>query len=526
MAENTGADILRQRTEYLYAHEGMPWSDAEAQARAEHPELNTTTPEAPTVQQEQNTPEPAGDTPRLAKLWNVADMERPRPIQWLARHRVPRGAITVLVGDEGIGKSLLWVWLASKITTGQAAPEFGIKAGKPGHIVLFLAENGFTDMDLPRMEAAGVDTSYVHPYCTDADGSGTPPLDLFAVNDIMHADYTPSLIVADPWLDMVPSDLSVKDGQQAKRALRPWRELAVKTNAGVLLVCHTNRTDSANVRDKYGATAELRKTARMTLFAQIDEESERLTIGPEKSNVVARGVPASEFTIHGVPKDGFEDDVPVLEFAGVSEKTAADLVVEKWEADRPEQTTRRTAAQKWLESYLKAHGPSKRQDVISAAAEHEYSPKTLLRSLKKLGGTSKDLPVKPRQTLWSLPVQDTSDSRDSQDTDQEQDPISLEGVPTDPTVTDLHKRNVSTRQSGQSGQSGHLQKHRVPTANLTTAETVLDYISPDVALSAKAVAQGVPGVDPETVLSHLDTLLLRGLVMRDQKGNYLRKVAA
>lgn len=71
-----------------------------------------------------------------------------------------------------------------------------------------------------------------------------------------------------------------------------------------------------------------------------------------------------------------------------------------------------------------------------------------------------------------------------------------------------------------------LQKHRVPTANLTTAETVLDYISPDVALSAKAVAQGVPGVDPETVLSHLDTLLLRGLVMRDQKGNYLRKVAA
>lgn len=39
MADNTGADILRQRTEYLYAHEGMPWSDAEAQAQAEHPEL-------------------------------------------------------------------------------------------------------------------------------------------------------------------------------------------------------------------------------------------------------------------------------------------------------------------------------------------------------------------------------------------------------------------------------------------------------------------------------------------------------
>ena len=29
--------------------------------------------------------------------------------RWLAKDRLPRAAVTLLIGDEGIGKSLLWV---------------------------------------------------------------------------------------------------------------------------------------------------------------------------------------------------------------------------------------------------------------------------------------------------------------------------------------------------------------------------------------------------------------------------------
>ena len=41
----------------------------------------------------------------------------------------------------------------------------------------------------------------------------------------------------------------------------------IMTTAAVLLLTHTNRVDSGNARDKYGATGELRKKARLTLFA-------------------------------------------------------------------------------------------------------------------------------------------------------------------------------------------------------------------------------------------------------------------
>ena len=76
----------------------------------------------------------------------------------------------------------------------------------------------------------------------------------------------------DAWLDTVPAGLSVRDPQQARQALHPLKEVATITDAAVLLLCHTNRVTTANARDRYGATGELRKKARMTLYAQTDED--------------------------------------------------------------------------------------------------------------------------------------------------------------------------------------------------------------------------------------------------------------
>ena len=437
--ENRAADLM--------AVDGLPWDVAVRQAEAEHPDTETVNDEIDENGQDRE------EATRQPKLWTLTDMVKPRPIQWLAHNRIPRGAVTVLVGDEGIGKSLLWVWLAARITTGRPAPEFGVPAGAPGHVVLFLAENGLADMDRPRMEAAGVDPEYVHVYCVEADGSGTPPLDLFAVADILAADFTPALIVADPWLDMVPSNLSVKDGQQAKRALRPWRELAVKTNAGVLLVCHTNRTDSANARDKYGATAELRKTARMTLFAQVDDETEHLTIGPEKSNVAARGIPASQFTITAESMRGFTDGVPVLTFAGESAKTATDIIADKWEASRPDADDR-TDVQIWLEDYLTTTGPVSRPNVMKAAKAAGFTvEKTIQRTFKRLNGVAEHQTTeKGKVAFWSLPG--------GGDTSTAPDPISLGGVPMSQPPTEQGKQvSLPPRVKGV----GTRQKHRVPT---------------------------------------------------------------
>lgn len=278
--------------------------------------------------------------PELPRVWKATDLAPSKPIEWLARHRVPRGNVTVLVGDEGIGKSLYWVWLVVALTTGQGVPSAGIPAGKPRYVLLFLAENGWQDMDRPRLEVAGADLNYVRVIATNEDGTGAGTFTGHTQKLIEDMPDKPALIVADPWLDTVPGNLNVKDGQQAKQALRPWRELAIKHNAGVLLVAHTNRISSASARDKYGATAELRKTARMTLYAQQDDETGYLVVGPEKSNLVPSGAKSDQFQFNATTPDGFTDAVPYLGYAGLSEHTATELIEQKAaiasEAGKPE----------------------------------------------------------------------------------------------------------------------------------------------------------------------------------------------
>lgn len=276
---------------------------------------------------EKHAAEKAAAAAELPKLWRATDLRPSAQHRWLAKNRLLRGAINLLIGDEGIGKSLLWVWVVAALTTGRALPEFGIPARDPAHVTLVFTEDEWTTTVRPRLEVSGADFSMITVICTDDDGSGAPvfPRDMHL---ILEADPKPVMVVVDAWLDTVPPGLSVRDPQQARQALHPWRELAGTTDAAVLLLCHTNRVASANARDRYGATGELRKKARMTLYAQADEDG-NLVVGPEKMNTAAP-IPASTFNIRAVqhfePTDDNDGTVALLNYIGESEHTAREYL--------------------------------------------------------------------------------------------------------------------------------------------------------------------------------------------------------
>lgn len=338
------------------------------------------------------------------RLWRATDLKPAAQPRHLAKGRLIRAAINLLVGDEGIGKSLLWVWIVAAITTGRALPEFGIPARRPQHVIVIVTEDGWTDTVLPRCEVAGVDLDYLSVICTEDDGSGAPafPNDMHLIYD---SGLDPALILVDAWLDTVPSGLSVKDPQQARRALHPWKEVATVTDAAVLLLTHTNRVDSGNARDKYGATGELRKKARLTLFAQQDDDG-NLVVGVEKANTTT-ALPASMFMVtpiqHFPATDDHDGTVPLLRFIGESDRTARDHIVDTHDGQAGSATTVEQAAE-WLRGYLDANGPAADSArAKKAASDGGVSERTLQRARKKLGvvigytdkGTS----------TWSLPTQ-------------------------------------------------------------------------------------------------------------------------
>ena len=58
----------------------------------------------------------------------LASQIKPRPVRWLWPDRIPAGALTLLAGREGIGKSLVGVHLAAQLTRGTLP---GGRHGKP-----------------------------------------------------------------------------------------------------------------------------------------------------------------------------------------------------------------------------------------------------------------------------------------------------------------------------------------------------------------------------------------------------------
>lgn len=363
---------------------------------------------APSPQPTRDTQPPAqrpgvATTPRV---WSAKDLQPAQQPRWLARNRIPRAAITVLVGDEGIGKSLYWILIAAAVSTGKPAPELGIPAREPADVVAVITEDDWSQTVRPRLELAGADLDRVYVVCENADGSGSPtfPRDVWLLAGEDRAVRDPALIVVDTWLDTVAPGHSVRDPQQARAALHPWKEAATRTDAAVLLVTHTNRVATGNARDKYGGSAEPRKKARMTLFAQRDSGTGLLLVGPEKSNTSAPVV-ATQFAVDAVqvftPTDEDAGTIPRLVYAGESDRTARQHIADAFTVGADDKADR-SAAETWLEDYLTQHGQTASKQVKADAAQEGITERTLKRAAAtiRVAVESKGF---PRITHWSLP---------------------------------------------------------------------------------------------------------------------------
>ena len=331
-----------------------------------------------------------------ARLWRAGSLNASAHQNWLAESRIPAGSVVLLTGDEGIGKSLFWAWLVALITTGRACPEFGIPEREPQNVRLVLTEADWATCARPRLEAAGADLTRVWVICAEQDGSGAPifPADM----DLVEDGEPYALCVVDCWLDTIPAGIRVQNPAEARKALHPWKEAAQHTGATMLLLTHTNRVASANPRDRYGITGELRKKARSTLFAQQDEETGVILLGPEKSNVSAP-VAASQFRIVTVTHP--IGSVPCLQLLGPSGKTMREHMHESFVLNAGEVDTQ--DCRRWLREYLtKNHGSADAKAVTAAAGAEGFSRDQIGRAKRRLGITSKKHAM-DGGWLWLLP---------------------------------------------------------------------------------------------------------------------------
>ncbi|MDR1355911.1 MAG: AAA family ATPase, partial [Propionibacteriaceae bacterium] len=331
---------------------------------------------------------------------NISESPPPQSIDWLAVNWLPASTVSVLVGEEGIGKSLWWIWLVAALTRGAEVKPLGIPAGRCRTVAVVLTEDDQLRVVKPRLLAAGADIKKIF-WLTS--GENEPPIDV-DLAPTMLKDLTPKpdLVIVDAWLDTVAPGLRLQQPRDARLALDPWKSASSCLGAASLLVAHTNRLGSDNARDNYGASAQLRTTARTTLY-MLREELGAVVIGVDKSNYGIQPN-AQRYRIESTCIEEIDQPVPRMVWVEDTGKKINELVHEYAQQNR-EKARDENPIDIWLRSYLETHGTVLRSEVMLKGKDEGYSESAIKRAFMRLGAKYDYVKEsgKPPVTMWSLP---------------------------------------------------------------------------------------------------------------------------
>ncbi len=99
---------------------------------------------------------------REATIGQLASQVKPEAVDWLWKDRIPLAKLTVIDGDPGLGKSMLTLDLAARVSTGKGSPDE--KPLAEGGVVILSAEDGAADTIAPRLIASGADPSRIESW--------------------------------------------------------------------------------------------------------------------------------------------------------------------------------------------------------------------------------------------------------------------------------------------------------------------------------------------------------------------------
>ncbi len=266
----------------------------------------------------------AAKPPPTAAVRTLAAVQA-RPVEWMWEQWIPRGAITILDGDPGLGKSTLTLDLAARVSRGwPMPPAAGCDAvSTPAGVLLLNAEDSPETTIRPRLAAAGADLARVHVLDAVRQGEDErPPVlphDLDLIADEMRTRGA-RLLVVDPLLAFMDGQLDAHKDQDVRRCLHRLKILAESTGAAVLIIRHLNKLIGGPALYRGGGSIGITGAARSALLVgRHPAEPHQCVLASAKCNLSAR--PASLAYTHEP-----EGDVARIGWVGTVDLEADDIL--------------------------------------------------------------------------------------------------------------------------------------------------------------------------------------------------------
>jgi len=312
------------------------------------------------------------------KIIKMSDI-RPQPVDWLWEPYIPSGAITLIQGDGGTGKTTVSLSIAAALTRGKALPNGSTPI--PSNVIIQNAEDSYTQTIRPRLEAMGADCEKIHVICEEEKALSLS--DERIEETIIRTNA--KLCLLDP-VQAYFGNANMNSANGVRPLMKKLGSVAARHDCAVLLVGHLHKKAGKAQYAGLGSI-DIFAAARSVLTLGCTNIDENIhAIIQNKSNLAPAGKPQAFGldTISGFTWMG-DCDVTIDELLGKPKK--------------PESQFAR--ARRLLETTL-AHESVPAADIMQMAEEQGISQKTLHRAKDALGVISVKQGAK---WFWVLPIE-------------------------------------------------------------------------------------------------------------------------
>ena len=245
------------------------------------------------------------------------------PIRWLWKGRLARGKLALLMGDPGLGKSLITHWLAARVSVGGDWPDAG--QCERAAAIVFTIEDSLSDTVKPRLVAAGADMDRVLSVRGVVNPKASLDEKMFALEEhiglleALIVEEGASLVVMDPVSAYLGANVNSHKEADVRRVLGPLSLMAERTGVAVLMVIHLNKGKDIAALNRATGSVAFPAVSRIVLGVvadPTDEDNKRRLLLPLKCNI-ARMPPGLGYRIESaptpiLPRPGDDDVPPVL----------------------------------------------------------------------------------------------------------------------------------------------------------------------------------------------------------------------
>ncbi len=341
--------------------------------------------------------QPSGETIPLAKLRVFSDI-KPEPLRWLWPGRIPLGKLALIAGDPGLGKSLLTIDLAARVSTGADFPDG--TACEQGNVILLSAEDDAADTIRPRLDAAGADVSRVHWFeavrNVTADGKSVETVfnlerDIDVLEDAIRQSGA-RLVVIDP-ISAYLGEVDSHNNSSVRGLLSPLARFAGTRKVAVIAISHLRKSAGAAIHRIVESLAFSAAARAAWGVAPDPDDRARRLFAPIKQNLApdTGGLAYRIEAPAGVARILWEPGAVAVDVNAVMSG------FESREAD-----SERREASEWLRDFL-ADGPRGAADVRSQARLVGLTWITVRRAADSISILKRKIGGRGAGWEWALP---------------------------------------------------------------------------------------------------------------------------